>query len=235
MPDPAQDDVFEQWLAELAASGDEEPEGEAQDQEVLQRLPEGTPAEFRRLAKAVLEAWTDPARRQALREAPESYLREQGVSLPPGSQLEVVRPEDVRLPGPTRIAIPLPDAGEGAMSHQEAEDALMETEWVWLLGAPWLDEAAEAQAAPRKEPASVRGPREDRAWRWRLPLPAPAMAAAALGALALAFGLSQLSGSDGGGMTGTAGDGVAIGSPWLWLLVAGALLGLGVWAWRSGR
>lgn len=235
MPDPAQDDVFEQWLAELAASGDEEPESEAQDLEVLQRLPEGTPAEYRRLAQAVLDAWTDPARRRALREAPESYLREQGVSLPAGPPLEVVRPEDVRLPGPTRIAIPLPDAGEGAMSRQEAEDALMETEWVWLLSAPWLDEAAAARAEPREEPASVPHPSEGRAWRWRLPLPAPAMAAAALGALALAFGLSQLSGGDGGGMTGTAGDGGAIGSPWLWLLVSGVLLGIGLWAWRSGR
>ena len=255
MTNPTQDDLYQQWLADLAASEGSEAhstgifswrrsrrreaaEAGAADAEmaeaVMRRLPEGRPDDYRRMAVEVLEAWTDEARREALRSAPSSFLADRGVALPSSARVEIVALAEARLPTPELVTIPLPGAEAPAMSRREAETALYETDWAWLLDAPWLEEDVEEMAdavetAPAPAPSSTRRPR--RSWR----VPAPAMAAFALGALALAFGLGSLLSGGEGGLSGTAGEGGLPGSALSWILVVAVLAGLGIWAWRSGR
>lgn len=173
-----------------------------------------------RVAEAVLEAWGDPAFREALRHDPTTVLRTRGVAVPAALQVQVVGPGDARLPSAERLELPLPPTGAPAVDRAAAHQALTRSDFGWLFGRG--PEAGARQAASRGStwPAG-----------WRPAFPRPALALGALAAaVTLALWTARGTIGGGGGLSGT-----AVGTPAAAaLLVALALLAAGMaWWWRQ--
>ena len=171
-----------------------------------------------RVAEAVLEAWGDPAFREALRHDPTSVLRTRGVAVPAALQVHVVGPSDARFPSAELLELPLPPTTAPAVDRAAARQALTRSDFGWLFGQ-------DPEAGARQ--ATWRGPTWPSGWRRAFPRPAWA-----LGALAAAVTLALWTARGtigGGGLSGT-----AVGTPAaVALLVALAFLAAGMaWWWR---
>lgn len=95
-------------------------------------------ADLRRVADAVLDAWRDPAFREALRRDPAGALAARGVDVPPGMAPRVVGPDPVAADAPsaTRLDLPLPPTGAPPVGRDAARAALAASGFGVLFGPP---------------------------------------------------------------------------------------------------
>ena len=140
---------------------------------IVDRLPREAPSVFAEIAKLTLSAWSDPTLAAALRADPRALLKERGIEIDAGTQIEIVAKDAAPLPSRGMLAIPLPESGSAALNEAEARFALKQTGFGWLLNSGSFDSTRSVPRADRKrsrtrsEPVkSAMRPR----WRWTLAL-----------------------------------------------------------------
>jgi hypothetical protein len=191
----AADAAGRQWLeARAALAAGPAPDGAALADQVLARLPGGSPARFRPLAELTLRAWTDARFRERVRADPRAALATAGLPLDPAVEVAVVPLDEAALPEPRRLVIPLPSAGAPAMTATEARRQLARSELGWLQGLPWT---------LAEEPIAAAGPAPRRAALPRPWLPVSLFAGALAASIAAIFLAGGALGDLGGSATGS--------------------------------
>ena len=170
---------------------------------IVEGLPQEAPSVFAKVAELTLTAWSDPTRAAALRADPRALLKEQGIEIDAGTQIEIVTQDAAPLPSRGRLAIPLPELGSVALNQAEARQALKQTGFGWQLysgssgssGSTGSSSRAnrERPRAQKSSKVSTQRPR----WRWSLAL---------TGALALIVFMMVGNGSFTGTLSGWAGN-----------------------------
>jgi hypothetical protein len=140
---------------------------------IVEGLPQEAPSVFASIAELTLMAWSDPSLAAALREDPRALLKERGIEIDEGTQIEIVTKDAAPLPSRGLLAIPLPEVGSAALNQAEARFALKQTGFGWLLNTGSFDPTRSDVRADRKRPQVRREPAKPATrprWRWTLAL-----------------------------------------------------------------
>jgi len=172
-------------------SRDHDPARVARIMEAISALPAG---DLPRIAEVVLDAWGDPAFREALRRDPQGAMRARGVAIPEALRVRIVGLDQGRFPSADRLDLPLPKTGMPAVGRADARQALADTDFGQLFGQA-------AKAGPRE--ASPSGTNRRTAWLRALPRRAVAISALAA-AVTLALWTARAMPDAPGDLSGTA-------------------------------
>lgn len=203
------------WIHEPPAIEEQPGIGRA----VMASIPGETPGVYRQIAEIVLRAWSDVELRSTLRGEPRATIESAGLRLSPDLRLEVVGPDDGRLPTSESLFLPLPDADAPAVDTRIARRRLGHSEFGWLFGPPWQRGAVPTSEHPLRSILSAFRGRGGQSGQRRLAY-AGVLAAILLVALnwsALTEGLSGtvVEGEGGLGLPIAVGLALLVGAVWM--------------------